>query len=87
MQQTPIAGVSMAYTFDQPDAPDDRTTQYFETGGHRAIYHDGWIAAAFHGVPWVLPGSVRFEDDKWELYNVDEDFSQAHDLRRNTPTS
>jgi arylsulfatase A-like enzyme len=80
VKQTPLAGVSMAYTFGQPSAPSTRLTQYFETGGHRAIYHDGWIAAAFHGVPWVLRGSVPFEQDKWELYNITEDFSEADDL-------
>ena len=68
-----------------PARPGSRRTQYFETGGHRAIYHEGWIAAAFHGVPWVLRGSVPFEKDKWELYNIDEDFSQAHDLASKYP--
>jgi arylsulfatase len=83
--QTPLAGVSLAYTFDQPNAPGTRRTQYFETGGHRAIYHEGWIATAFHGVPWVLRGSVPFEQDKWELYNIEEDFSQANDLTSKHP--
>ncbi len=85
VKQTPLAGVSMAYTFSQPNAPSRRKTQYFETGGHRAIYHDGWIASAFHGVPWVLIGSVPFEQDKWELYNIKEDFSQANDLANQYP--
>jgi arylsulfatase len=85
VKQTPLAGVSLAYTFDQPNAPSTRRTQYFETGGHRAIYHDGWIATAFHGVPWVLRGSVPFEQDKWELYNLDEDFSEASDLASKNP--
>ena len=44
----------MSYTFDDAQAKGQRTTQYFETGGHRAIYHDGWVAASFHGVPWEL---------------------------------
>jgi len=83
--QTPIAGVSMEYAFDSADAPDARTTQYFETGGHRAIYHDGWVAASFHGVPWALTGSVGFDDNQWQLYNIDEDFSQAHDLAAANP--
>ena len=84
-KQTPIAGVSLSYTFTQPNAPSTRRTQYFETGGHRAIYHDGWIATAFHGVPWVLRGSVPFEQDKWELYNITEDFSEANDLAARNP--
>lgn len=85
IDQTPLAGVSLAYTFTQPNAPSTRKTQYFETGGHRAIYHDGWIASAFHGVPWILRGSVPFEQDKWELYNINEDFSQANDLASKYP--
>ena len=85
VKQTPLAGVSLAYTFDSPKAPSTRKTQYFETGGHRAIYHEGWVATAFHGVPWVLRGSVPFEQDKWELYNINEDFSQANDLASKQP--
>ena len=83
--QTPIAGVDMSYTFDNPQAPGTRTTQYFETGGHRAIYHDGWVAASFHGAPWVLTGSVGFDNNVWELYNIDEDFSEAVDLANKYP--
>jgi arylsulfatase len=83
--QMPIAGVDMSYTFDDANAQGQRTTQYFETGGHRAIYHDGWVAASFHGVPWELTGSIGFENNTWELYNVDEDFSQAVDLATKHP--
>lgn len=81
VKQTPIAGVGMTYTFADAKAAGLRQTQYFETGGHRAIYHDGWVATAFHGVPWELAGSVgKFDADNWELYNIDQDFSQANDL-------
>jgi arylsulfatase A-like enzyme len=84
--QTPIAGVSMLYSFNDAVAPGTRHTQYFETGGHRAIYHDGWVATAFHGVPWELSGSVgNFDADKWELYNIDKDFSEANDLAAKEP--
>ena len=83
--QMPIAGVDMTYTFDDAKATGQRTTQYFETGGHRAIYHDGWVAASFHGVPWQLTGSIGFENNIWELYNIDEDFSQAVDLAAKNP--
>lgn len=86
IEQTPIAGVSMAYTITDPDAEGRRKTQYFETGGHRAIYHDGWVATAFHGVPWELAGSAgNFDADKWELYNIEDDFSQANDLAQENP--
>jgi arylsulfatase A-like enzyme len=85
-KQTPLAGVSMAYTFADAKAPSTRTTQYFETGGHRAIYNDGWVATAFHGVPWELSGSAgAFDQDKWELYNIEADFSQAEDLAAKNP--
>jgi len=79
--QTPLAGVSMLYSFNTASAPGTRHTQYFETGGHRAIYHDGWVATAFHGVPWVLTGSTgNFDADKWQLYDIDKDFSEAVNL-------
>jgi len=83
--QQEMAGTSMQYSFGDADAPGTRTTQYFETGGHRAIYHDGWVAAAFHGVPWELTGSKDFAKDKWELYNIEEDFSEAVDLADQYP--
>lgn len=83
--QIPMAGVDMTYTFADAKAPGTRGTQYFETGGHRAIYQDGWVAASFHGVPWALTGSLGFEDNKWELYNIENDFSQAVDLAAQKP--
>ena len=84
--QKPVAGVSMLYTFNDAAAPSTRHVQYFETGGHRAIYQDGWVATAFHGVPWLLTGSVgNFEADKWELYHTDVDFSEADDLAPTMP--
>lgn len=83
--QVPLAGVDMGYTFDNPQARGTRTTQYFEVGGHRAVYHDGWVAASLHGVPWKLSGSLGFDNTRWELYNIDEDFSQSNDLAAQMP--
>jgi arylsulfatase len=84
--QKPIEGVSMAYTFDDKDAPGRRTTQYFEMFGNRALYHDGWVAGCRHGkLPWQTSGSASFDNDTWELYNVDKDFSQANDLAKKEP--
>jgi arylsulfatase len=86
--QKPIEGVSMAYTFDREhaDAPSTHVTQYFEMLGNRAIYRDGWIASCRHGrLPWQTSGSAPFEDDRWELYNIAEDFSQADDLAARHP--
>lgn len=88
IKQKPMDGVSMAYTFaeDGKNASSPKTTQYFEMFGHRAIYHDGWMASAFHNrVPWVNSGTVPFENDKWELFNLNEDFSQAIDLSAKQP--
>ncbi len=80
--QQPIEGVSMRYSFDAPHAQSRRTTQYFEMFGNRAIYRDGWVASCFHGrLPWVRSQALPFGDtERWELYNIAEDFSQGVDL-------
>lgn len=85
VKQMPLAGVSMVYSFGEANAPGKHGTQYFETGGHMAIYKDGWVAASFHGVPWELRGSVGFKNNTWELYNIEEDFSQSNDLAKKNP--
>ena len=87
VRQKPLNGVSLAYSFDAPKAPERHTTQYFEVFGHRAIYHDGWMASAFHGrLPWALPTADRpMEQDKWELYDLRSDFSQSNDLSAKQP--
>ena len=85
--QKPIEGVSMAYSWSDPKAAGRRPTQYFEMFGNRALYHDGWVAGARHGkLPWQTSGSTGgFDQDVWELYNVEKDFSQAHDLAAEHP--
>ena len=83
--QRPMDGVSMVYTFDDATAADRRTTQYFEMFGNRAIYHQGWVAATRHSIPWLLAENPPLADDVWELYNVGEDFSQANDLAKANP--
>ncbi len=86
--QKTIEGVSMAYTFssDGNKAEERHNTQYFEMLGHRAIYDDGWIASAFHNrLPWSTAGTVPFEKDKWELFNLKEDFTQSTDLSEQYP--
>jgi arylsulfatase len=87
VQQKPIEGVSMAYSFDDAKAKDRHTTQYFEMMGNRGIYHDGWMASTTPlRFPWVTAGADPSPDDfKWELYNVAEDFSQANDLAAKHP--
>lgn len=71
--QMPLAGHSMTYAFTS-DAPSTRRSQYFEMGGHRAMYLDGLKAVTRH-----VPG-VNFDDDVWELYDVERDPSECHDL-------
>src|SRR5882724_65164 len=79
--QKPIEGISFAYTFDDAQAKGRHTTQYFELGANRGLYHDGWMASAISFQPWQ-PIRTGFDPDKqkWELYKVDQDFSQADDL-------
>lgn len=84
--QRPMDGVSMLYSAENPTAKDRRTTQYFEMFGNRGIYHDGWVACTRHSIPWVLtPQLPPLKDDVWELYNVNEDFSQANNLAASNP--
>jgi arylsulfatase len=86
--QKPIEGVSMLYSFDQPAAKSRHTVQYFEMLGNRGIYKDGWLAAARHGrLPWQTGGvgAGDFDSDRWELYNVAQDFTQADDLAAKNP--
>jgi arylsulfatase A-like enzyme len=89
--QDRIDGVSMAYTFDDPQAKGQLLTQYFEIMGSRAIYHDGWMASAIGPrLPWVPgvdPSILTWTPDKdtWELYNLEEDWSQANDLAAEMP--
>ena len=83
--QTPIQGVSMLYTFDDAKAKDRRKTQYFEIFGNRGIYHDGWLAHTVHRAAWERTPRRPLLEDKWELYQVDEDFSSANDLAEKNP--
>ena len=81
VQQKPIEGLSFAHTFDDAKAKSRRTTQYFELVVNRGLYHNGWMASAISFAPWE-PNRTGFDPDKqkWELYHVDQDFSQADDL-------
>ncbi|MBL8823788.1 MAG: arylsulfatase [Planctomycetia bacterium] len=84
--QKPMDGVSFLSTFDKKDAKPVRNRQYFEVFSNRAIYDDGWMACAQHTFPWrqdFAPGN--WEKDKWELYNLKEDYSEANDLAAKMP--
>jgi arylsulfatase A-like enzyme len=89
IKQSPIEGVSMAYTFDKKNAtaPSARKTQYFELMSNRGIYNDGWYANTTPPVgPWVLNSPMPDVNAyKWELYNLKDDYSQANDLAAKMP--
>src|SRR5277367_782350 len=89
--QRPIEGVSMAYSFDKANAnaPSKRETQYFELGGNRGIYHDGWMANTIPPTPvWDL-ATGKLPDlttgYQWELYHISEDYSQDNDFAAKMP--
>ncbi len=87
VQQKPLEGVSMLYSFNEKDAAERHETQYFEMIGNRGIYHKGWTAVTRHRTPWKT-GAVQlpaFDDDVWELYNTNTDWSQARDLAQEQP--
>ncbi len=79
IDQIPISGTSMAYTFDASNVPTQKNVQYFEMFGHRGIWTNGWKAVTYHtkGEP--------YKDDEWELYHLDEDFSECHNLATEHP--
>jgi arylsulfatase len=78
-KQMKLDGVSMKYSFDTADAPTNHPEQYYELFGNRAIYKDGWKAVTIHAnrMPWDLNRTAPFENDVWELYHIDEDFSES----------
>ena len=87
VQQQPIEGVSMLYSFNDAEAADRHETQYFEMFGNRGIYHKGWTAVTRHKTPWMLVGETvpAFDDDVWELYDTTKDWSQSRDLAKEMP--
>jgi arylsulfatase A-like enzyme len=85
VQQQPLQGTSMAYSFDHPDAAERHETQYFELACNRGIYHQGWTAVTRHSIPWDFHAQLpSLDDDVWELYGP-EDWTQAHDLASEQP--
>ena len=90
VEQDPQDGVSMAYSFDDPQAAGQKKVQYFDIYASRGVYQDGWFACAFGPrEPWNRTGakikSWNPDEDVWELYNLDEDYSQANDLAEKLP--
>ena len=85
VQQKPIEGTSMLYSFNDAKAAEQHETQYFEMFGNRGIYHKGWTAVTKHITPWIMAKSVPLDDDVWELYDTTKDWSQAKDLSKEMP--
>jgi arylsulfatase A-like enzyme len=85
VEQVPMEGVSMAYSFDEAAAADRRETQYFEMFCNRGIYHRGWAAVTRHSTPWTFAELPAFDDDVWELYDTTTDWSQARNLASELP--
>jgi arylsulfatase len=85
--QQPFTGLAMNYSFDAPDAPNAKKRQYYEMFGNRAIWVDGWKAVTLHAnrMPWEINLVLPFDEDVWELYNVEEDFSESNDLADEYP--
>lgn len=79
VEQIPMQGVSMTYTFDKPDTNTNKETQHYLMSGHRAIWHEGWKAVTLH------ERGTDFDKDEWELYHVDQDFSEVNDLANKYP--
>ncbi len=80
IDQDPIEGKSFLYSFDNPTAKETHTVQYFEMFGNRGIYSDGWYARTIHRPAWSLKSSQSLQEDPWELYNTNEDFSLSNNL-------
>jgi len=87
VEQQPMDGVSMMYSFDNADAANRKERQYYEMFGNRAIWVDGWKAVTLHAnrMPWDVNVVLPFENDEWELYNVAEDFSESTNLAEENP--
>ncbi len=93
-EQDPIDGVSFAYTFDAPDAPERKATQYFEVSGHRGIYHEGWFASTPSPLfPWNPPDAASVarilnwdpREDEWELFDTRNDYSLMNNVAAKYP--
>ena len=77
--QMPLEGTSFAASIDDAAAPPRLRAQYFEMFGHRGLWKDGWKAVAYH------PPGTPFDGDKWELFHLDDDFSETEDLAARDP--
>jgi hypothetical protein len=82
VEQHPLSGVSMRYSFDDADAPTQKEMQYYEMLGNSGIWHKGWKTVTEHE---PITGMGDFENDRWHLFHTDEDRSEMHDLAEQHP--
>jgi arylsulfatase A-like enzyme len=85
VQQSPMEGTSMLYSFDDAKAPERHELQYFEMFCNRGIYYKGWSAVTRHSTPWVIEKLKAFDDDEWDLYDGSKDWTQARNLAKEMP--
>ncbi len=86
IQQEPIHGTSMRYTFDDTSAAEARELQYFEVACNRGVYHQGWTAVTRHSTPWDFGATLpALDDDVWELYDTSTDWCQARNVAAEQP--
>ncbi|MCC6413653.1 MAG: arylsulfatase [Saprospiraceae bacterium] len=85
IEQDPIEGSSLVYTFKEPKAPETHKVQYFEMFGNRGVYSDGWMARTVHRPAWQPKPATTLENDTWELYNTLEDFSLSNNVAAKYP--
>jgi arylsulfatase A-like enzyme len=88
VQQSPMEGTSMLYSFNAPEEPERHDLQYFEMFCNRGVYHKGWSAVTKHRTPWELMGGPKlpeYDEDVWELYDGSKDWTQARDLSKEMP--
>jgi len=85
VQQSPLEGTSMLYSFGDGKATERHETQYFEMFCNRGIYHKGWSGVTRHSTPFIIETLPAFDDDVWELYDGSKDWTQARDLSKEMP--
>ena len=85
IEQDPIEGTSLAYTFKNASAAEKHTVQYFEMFGNRGVYKDGWLARTIHRAAWIPKPPFPLAESIWELYNTTEDFSLSKNLALQYP--
>jgi arylsulfatase len=85
IEQDPIEGTSLVYSFNDKDAEEQHNVQYFEMFGNRAIYSEGWLARVIHKAPWEAKPKRTLQDDVWELYNEREDFALTNNIADKHP--